>query len=293
MELDIIKIKLLKNFPRMTVGWISAHVLLFVCSMLIYKNMFEPTFCLFRSIMLYFLIALLLFPITTITYNKCDSPLTLPSEFTGLSNNANNSSISLQCHLAYYSPVHRTPKAIALNQCHHHFLGPMTQHHHNRIGCMAHIPGDAQTFASQSQYHLITWRYDNLRSFVGSINQHHHNGTGRMTHILDDAQTFDSLTTWCHTVLHPVSLFQYGLDYFSGKREIQILNWNQIEFVFCSICSVDASCFSRITGGRILHKLKKRLSFYRDWDINHQIYIFMLNSHDVNHLIARILMKLQ
>ena len=163
-------------------------------------NFFEPTPCQFRSIMLYFLIALLLFPIT---YEKCDTPPTLTSEFS--LSNADDSSASIRHHSCItsslaYSPFHHSPKTTAFNQCHYSFIGPMTQHQRycNRTARMTHMPGGVGTFTYQSQYSLMTQPY---------------------------------------AILHSFSFFEYCLNQFPGKIEMPVLlDENQIEFAFYS-CS--------------------------------------------------------
>jgi len=158
-----------------------------------------------------------------------------------------------------------------------------------------------ETFAYQSQYSIATQRYVDLCGFIGPMTQHqrHCNRTARMTHMPGGVGTFTyqsqySLMTQPHAILHSFSFFEYRLNQFPGKIEMPVLlDENQIEFVFHSIPSANTSHFHHSTSAQISCKLKKRLTLYPDWNINRRIYICILNSHDVNRLIARILMKLQ
>jgi len=224
----------------------------------------------FCSIMFYFLLALLLLPIT---YDKCNTSLTSPLEFTCLSNaNCIFVSTQLPSHMTSswaYSPVHRYQKTIPLNHSfigpttessflgpttQRSFIGPMTQHHHNKTGPMTQISGGTETFVYQSRYNFVTPQHALVRSF---------------------------------------SHFECQHNQFPGKREIQIFNHSQIETIFCLISSADTPYFLRWISTKFLCRLKMRLTLSDDWNINHKIYIFMLSSHDVDLLIACILMKLQ
>ena len=153
-----------------------------------------------------------------------------------------------------YGPVYHSPDAIVLNQCHPNFFGPMTQPLSNKISLMTHISGDTSAFAYGSKYSLATPPY---------------------------------------ALPHTISYFEYGYIQFTDIKEIPILDQRHIEFVFYPISSAEALHFPHGIRIQVLHQLKKGITFYSEWNISFRIHIFMLNSHDVNLLIACILMKLQ
>ena len=165
------------------------------------------------------------------------------------------------------------------------FVGPMTQH--SFIG-----PTIQQSFIGLTTQHSFIGPMTQL-SFIDRMTQHHCNKSGLMTQILGNAETFlyrseYSFVTQQHVLVGSSSYFEYQHNQFPEKRDIPILHHSQIK-----ISSVDTLHFLHYISARFLHRLKMRLTFCHAWNINCNIYIFMSSSHDVNFLIACILMKLQ
>ena len=225
----------------------------------------RTTLCQFCSIMLHFLLALLLLHIA---YNKCNISITPSLEFTSLFI-AHNTFMSIQqcSHTTSsqaYGPFHNCSETIILNQCHHRFIGPRIQH--SFIGLETQ-----QGFIGPMTQHSFIG-LETQQGFIGPMTQHSCVGPkaqqfffspitqqfffGPVTQISGNMMTFVKYQFCLMTLLHT---FRWSLSHFKDQH---------IQFS------------------------KKRV-ISLDWNINHNIYIFMLNSYDINLLIACILMKLQ
>ena len=181
-----------------------------------------------------------------------------------------------------YSPFPHCPETIALNQCHHNnglttqhsFIGPMTQY--NFIG-----PMTQRSFIGPLTQHCFIVPMTQY-GFIGPLTQH--SFIGSMTQCPFFCQS--EYSTFVHSSSH------FECRHTQIPELIPLLDHSQIDFLFSSISTKIFHFLRRVSALR-LHKLKKRLIFYYDWNVNHNIYIYVLNLYDVNLLIARILMKLQ
>ena len=141
----------------------------------------------------------------------------------------------------------------------HRYIGSMTQHGfiglmtlHGYIAPITQIPDNMETLVYQSQYSFVTPQYALLHNFFHSEDEY------------------------------------MGL---SRKGETPILDHSKMKLVFGTISSPDTSLFLRRISTLLLRKLKKRLSFCHNRNIENNIYIFLSSSHDLDLLIARILLS--
>ena len=169
---------------------------------------------------------------------------------------------SSRCHLllnnsAAYRPIYHNPpdeKMVALNQCHHNTTG-LTAHQHT---------------TGRTTYHHYKFAYN-------IVQQHYALGYALPTHVLIDVRTpaldqsqfdffFSSSTSW-----NDVSLFPECHATHKPKKPLNLAHiWGFCQYIY-----------------------KLALNSPLAWDINQRIYFFMSYSHDINYLIARIIMKLQ
>ena len=261
----------------------------------------RTTLCQFCSIMLRFLLALLLLHIA---YNKCNISITPSLEFTSLFI-AHNTFMSIQqCSHATssqaYGPFHNCSETIILNQCHHRFIGPRIQH--SFIGLETQ-----QGFIGPMTQHSFIG-LETQQGFIGPMTQHSFIGLetqqgfiGPMTQHcfigLETQQGFIGPMTQHSCVGPKAQQFFFSpitQQFFFGP--VTQISGNMMTFVKYQFCLMT-----------LLHTFRWSLSHFKDqhiqfskkrvisldWNINHNIYIFMLNSYDINLLIACILMKLQ
>ena len=174
-----------------------------------------------------------------------------------------------------------------------HFLGPMT--HHSLLGPMTH-----QSFLGpMTQYCFHKYMTQPSMSQHLFVNQCYGNDTDSINCISDSAAAFVYqsqyiITTPEYAILRSCSPLECENIKFSKKRGTLMFVHNQIKFVSCPILSAHAPNFIRGIGVQLWHNLKQKIMFdYYNWNINCRIFVFISSSHDVELLIAHILMKLQ
>ena len=213
------------------------------------------------------------------------------------------------------SPFHFYPDTISLSQCdpnfsgfisQQSFLGLMTQHdfiglmtQHNFIGCMT----QHNFIGCMTQHNFIG--HVTQHNFIGPMPQHgficpmtQHSLLGPKTHIPENMKTFEyqsqnSLMTLQQAFHFSPYQFKYQHFKLSEKKIIPKLNHSQFKSVFYSISSVKIMRFLSDLIAHSFHslKLEKKWTICHNWNLN--LEIFLWRSHSVNHLIMRILLKLQ
>ena len=179
----------------------------------------------------------------------------------------------------------------------HRYIGPMTQHNFFGLTTRPRYIGPM----TQHSFIGLTTRH----RYIGSMTQHSfiglttlHGYTAPITQIPDNMETLVyqsqySFVTPQYALLHN---FFHSEDEYMGlsrKGETPILDHSKMKLVFGTISSPDTSLFLRRISTLLLRRLKKRLSFCHNRNIENNIYIFLSSSHDLDLLIARILMRLQ